>query len=146
MRGYDTRQVATSAKSKNDFEEEFDDTAERPNIEWPAEPVYENHPALVVAVLNAGVKTFSGKWKLPILWCLRQRPRRFTELSTLLPGITAKVLTYQLRDLARAGLISRVQSRAPRQTQYALTQSGKDSVPLLKMLYEWGTWQLRRSQ
>lgn len=128
MRGYDTRQVAAS---------------ERPNFEWSVEPVYENHPALVVAALNAGVKTFAGKWKLPILWYLRERPRRFTELSALLPGVSPKVLTYQLRDLASAGLISRVHSRAPRQTQYALTQSGEEAVPLLIVLYEWGSWQLR---
>ena len=109
------------------------------------ELAYENHPALVTASLSAGIDMFAGKWKLPILWYLEQRSRRFGELASLLPGVTPKVLTYQLRELAEAGLISRTESIAPRQTQYALTESGIAAVPLLQLLCEWGNWQLRRS-
>ena len=98
-----------------------------------------------MASLSAGVKTFAGKWKLPILWYLRQRPRRFGELGSLLPGVTPKVLAYQLRQLVKAGLINRVQSIAPRKVQYALTELGTDAAPLLTLLYEWGNRQLRRS-
>jgi DNA-binding HxlR family transcriptional regulator len=109
------------------------------------ELVYENHPALVTASLSAGVSMFAGKWKLPILWYLEQRSRRFGELTSLLPGVTPKVLAYQLRELAGAGLISRTESIAPRQTLYALTEEGTAAMPLLQLLCEWGNWQLRRS-
>jgi DNA-binding HxlR family transcriptional regulator len=102
------------------------------------------HPALVTRSLSAGMNMFAGKWKLSILWYLEQRPRRFSELASLLPGVTAKVLTYQLRDLEDAGLISRTESVGPRQTQYALTESGLAAMPLLQLVCEWGNWQLRR--
>jgi DNA-binding HxlR family transcriptional regulator len=102
------------------------------------------HPALVTRSLAAGMNMFAGKWKLSILWYLEQRPRRFSELASLLPGVTAKVLTYQLRDLMEAGLISRTESSGPRQTLYALTESGIAAMPLLQLVSEWGNWHLRR--
>ena len=102
-------------------------------------------PALVTRSLSAGMDMFAGKWKLSILWYLEQRPRRFSELAALLPGVTAKVLTYQLRDLMDAGLISRTESYGPRHTEYALTESGIAAMPLLQMVADWGNWQLRRS-
>ena len=108
------------------------------------ELVQDFHPALVTRSLSAGMSMFAGKWKLSILWYLEQRPRRFSELASLLPGVTAKVLTYQLRDLEDAGLISRTESVGPRQTQYALTESGLAAMPLLQLVCEWGNWQLRR--
>lgn len=96
------------------------------------------HSDVVPALLSAGIRTFSGKWKLSILWHLRLRSRRFGELATLLPGVTSKVLAYQLSELVDAGLISRKRTSAPRQTMYALTESGMDAMPLLQLLYEWG--------
>ncbi|SRR5712691_5105106 len=108
------------------------------------EPLVDRHPAIVTRSLSAGMNMFAGKWKLAILWYLEQRPRRFGELTALLPGVTPKVLAYQLRDLAEAGLISRTETVSPRQTEYALTDSGTAAMPLLQLLWEWGNWQLRR--
>ena len=111
-----------------------------------AKLIYENHPFLVIASLTAGIRMFAGKWKLAILWCLAQRPRRFCELTSLLPGVTPKVLAYQLQELAEAGLIWRPRSGVKRQGAYALTESGLDAIPLLHLLREWGNWQLQRSR
>jgi DNA-binding HxlR family transcriptional regulator len=105
---------------------------------------HDFHPALVTRSLSAGMNIFAGKWKLSILWYLEQRPWRFTELASLMPGVTAKVLTYQLRDLMEAGLISRTESVSPRQTLYALTEIGVAAMPLLRLVSEWGNWHLRR--
>jgi DNA-binding HxlR family transcriptional regulator len=108
------------------------------------EPFVDRHPTIVARSLSAGMNMFAGKWKLSILWYLEHRPRRFGELAALLPGVTPKVLTYQLRDLAEAGLIVRTETVSPRQTEYALTESGSAAMPLLQILWEWGNWQLRR--
>jgi DNA-binding HxlR family transcriptional regulator len=108
------------------------------------EPYAFDHPALLTRSLQAGMGIFSGKWKLPILWYLDQRPRRFGELASMLPEVTAKVLTYQLRDLEEAGLISRTETVSPRHTEYALTDSGVAAMPLLQLLWQWGNWYLRR--
>src|SRR5262249_7944567 len=113
-----------------------------PTLDSMIGPISETHHRLVIALLSAGMKTFSGKWKLSILWYLRQRSHRFGELASLLPGITAKVLAYQLRELVKAGLVSRQESHAPRQTRYALTEAGMDAMPLLQLLYEWGHWRV----
>ena len=109
------------------------------------EPVSENQPAVITALFAAGIRTFSGKWKLSILWCLRRRSLRFGEIASLLPGVTAKVLTYQLRALVDAGLVIKKEAIAPRRMRYALTESGKDAMPLLELLYEWGHWQMTRT-
>lgn len=103
---------------------------------------YDTPPALITRSLSAGMNMFSGKWKLPILWYLEQRPRRFGELSSLLPGVTAKVLTCQLRELEDAGLIMRCGTH-PRQPVYTLTAAGLEARPLLQLLWEWGNWHLR---
>ena len=111
----------------------------------PKEPhPFDSQPTLLTRSLQAGMGMFAGKWKLPILWYLEQRPRRFGELASLLPEVTAKVLTYQLRDLEESGLISRTETASPRHTEYALTESGIAAIPLLQLLWQWGNWYLRR--
>ena len=53
------------------------------------------------------LKVIGGKWKCVILWWLRRNAKRFGELRLLIPGITQKVLTQQLRELERDELIRR---------------------------------------
>lgn len=101
-------------------------------------------PSMVSESLRAGIGMFSGRWKLSILWYLDEAPRRFRELSALLPGATPKVLTYQLRQLEAAGLISRQATNCPRKTEYALTESGIAAMPMLQLFWEWGNWYMRR--
>ncbi len=109
------------------------------------EPIpLDSHPALVTRSLTAGMGMFAGKWKLSILWYLSERPRRFGEIATLLPEATAKVLTYQLRELEEAELIRRESCSSPRRTSYALSEYGAALKPLLQLLWDWGNWHLRR--
>ncbi len=53
------------------------------------------------------LEVIGGKWKCVILWHVRGRVRRFSELRRLIPGATQKMLTAQLRQLERDGLIDR---------------------------------------
>ena len=57
--------------------------------------------------VQATSNVLAGKWKVLIVWHLSFGSYRFAELRTLLPGVTEKVLTAQLRDLQRDGIISR---------------------------------------
>jgi DNA-binding HxlR family transcriptional regulator len=82
----------------------------------------------------------SGKWKTVILALLKERPMRYSELRTLLPKLSDKVLTDRLRDVVGAGLVVRRKSpTAAGADRYALSERGDSLRPLLSGLYAWGT-------
>jgi DNA-binding HxlR family transcriptional regulator len=86
-----------------------------------------------------------GKWKMPILWRLRQRVWRYNELRRELAGISHKMLTQQLRELEQHGLISRtVHPVIPPRVDYDLTDLGRTTVPVIEQLRSWGTLYRRR--
>lgn len=81
----------------------------------------------------------SGKWKLLILWYLLERTRRFNELRRLMEDVSQRVLTQQLRDLERDGLVHReIFREIPPKVEYSLTPLGRSLAPLLKWLTDWG--------
>lgn len=89
--------------------------------------------------LTAAAGAIGGKWKLIILWWLKDGPRHFGELRRLMPRITQKVLAQQLRELQGDGLIRRdVQDDALRHVQYSLTAHGETVRPLLEKIRGWG--------
>ncbi|HZC65917.1 MAG TPA: helix-turn-helix domain-containing protein, partial [Candidatus Dormibacteraeota bacterium] len=57
--------------------------------------------------VQATVAVMRGKWKVSILWNLAFGPKRFAELAKRLGKISEKVLTAQLRQLERDGVVSR---------------------------------------
>ncbi|HSK31549.1 MAG TPA: helix-turn-helix domain-containing protein, partial [Candidatus Limnocylindria bacterium] len=48
-----------------------------------------------------------GRWKIPLIFYLWAEKKRFSELSRALDGVTQKVLTQQLREMERDGLVKR---------------------------------------
>ena len=96
-----------------------------------------DRPPLCPLTVAAGA--IGGKWKLIILWWLKDGPRHFGELRRLMPRITHKVLSQQLRELQGDGLIHRdVQDDALRHVQYSLTPHGETVRPLLESIRGWG--------
>src|SRR5712691_7136059 len=57
--------------------------------------------------LTAALSAVGGKWKLIIVYWLAQEPRHFAGLRELMPGISQKVLTEQLRELEADDLVKR---------------------------------------
>jgi DNA-binding HxlR family transcriptional regulator len=85
------------------------------------------------------VDVLSGKWKTVILAYLHVRPMRYSELRTLLPTLSDKVLTDRLRDVVSAGLVVRRKSTtAARAELYALSERGESLGTVLSGLYAWG--------
>ncbi len=81
-----------------------------------------------------------GRWKVLILWYLKENLRRFGELKRLMPGITQKMLTHQLRELERDGLVHRkVYTQVPPKVEYSITAHGKSLAPILNQMGKWGT-------
>ncbi|GKT01383.1 helix-turn-helix transcriptional regulator [Acidovorax sp. SUPP3434] len=80
----------------------------------------------------------SGKWKLEIMWLLNQRIYRFGELRKAIPGITQHMLTAQLRELERDGLVSRtVFAQVPPRVEYEMTQKARGLGPTMEALMSW---------
>ena len=82
---------------------------------------------------------FGGKWRPLILLHLIPGKRHFAELLRLTPGISKKVLTEQLRELEREGIITRtVLGKVPAKVQYALSVYGSSTLPILDSMCKWG--------
>jgi len=80
-----------------------------------------------------------GKWKGMILFYLCTDTRRFNELMRLIPNITQRMLTKQLRDLESHGIVHReVYPQVPPKVEYSLTALGKTLKPVIRELGKWG--------
>jgi DNA-binding HxlR family transcriptional regulator len=80
-----------------------------------------------------------GKWKTVVLWYLRKERKRFSELRRLIPNITEKMLSLQLKDLERDGIVGRkIYPEVPPKVEYFLTDFGKSLIPMLEEIALWG--------
>lgn len=86
------------------------------------------------------LEIISGKWVSLILWTLgTEGTKRFGELKKLLPGVTQKMLTQQLRMLEKNDILIRtVYPEVPPIVEYSLTEIGEKLIPVLKNLDVWG--------
>lgn len=80
-----------------------------------------------------------GKWKTVVLWYLRNKTLRFGELKKLIPDITEKMLSIQLKALEDDGIVKReVFAEVPLRVEYSLSDFGKTLVPALEAIAKWG--------
>ena len=86
-----------------------------------------------VAHVSRVIGMIQGRWKLPILFRLYADPSiRTLQLKRDLPGISQKVLTQHLRDLAADGLVQRVDfGEKPLRVEYGLSDMGRQLLPVL---------------
>lgn len=91
--------------------------------------------------LDYAVDIIGGKWKPRILLMLdSDQPIRFGSLEKELPDTSRKVLTQQLRELERDCVVARtVYPEVPLRVEYSLTPRGRELMPLLHALREWGS-------
>ena len=87
----------------------------------------------------ATLQVIGGKWVPLILFHLKDEPRRFNALRRLIPGITQRMLTLQLRELEEAGIVERtVYAEVPPRVDYELTELGRSLQPVLIAMRNWG--------
>jgi DNA-binding HxlR family transcriptional regulator len=95
--------------------------------------------------LTAALAAIGGKWKLIIVYWLAESPKHFAALRRIMPGISQKVLTQQLRELANDGIVKRQPKGAiPAPVEYSLTDYGKSVLPLVEDVRLWGKEHLSR--
>lgn len=89
--------------------------------------------------VEATLAVVGGRWKGVILFHLLDGTKRFNELRRLLPAVTQRVLTLQLRELEADGVLDRkVYPEVPPRVEYTLTALGQTLGPLLRDMRAWG--------
>jgi DNA-binding HxlR family transcriptional regulator len=96
--------------------------------------------------VEAAISLFEGKWKAVVLFHLMNADKlRFGELRRILPGVSPRVLTNQLRELEADGLIKRVvYAEVPPRVEYSLSALGATLRPIILALKDWGDENLTR--
>ena len=90
-------------------------------------------------VLDLTMAYIGGKWKCIIMWYLKDDKKRFGELRKLIPDITERMLTLQLRDLEKDGLVDRkIFAEVPPKVEYKLTVLGRSIIPVVEEMAKWG--------
>lgn len=104
-----------------------------------ADPAYNDDDIDCYIHVATTIQAIGGRWKMLILWHLDKGPRRYNELRRLIPGVSQKMLTEQLRGLEQDGLIERkVYPEMPPRVEYTKTSHGKSLGPIFDVMYEWG--------
>ena len=81
----------------------------------------------------------SDKWKVLILRDLLDGTKRFSELRRSVGNVSQKVLTANLRQMERDGLVHReVYPEVPPRVEYSLTETGVSLKPVIKAMKDWG--------
>ncbi|HLZ56256.1 MAG TPA: helix-turn-helix domain-containing protein [Ktedonosporobacter sp.] len=89
--------------------------------------------------VEATLDVIGGKWKGVILYHLLEGPQRFSDLKRHLPAITQRMLTLQLRELERDGIVHReIYQQIPPKVEYSLTEFGETLRPILLDMLNWG--------
>ncbi len=89
--------------------------------------------------LDVTMNYIGGKWKSVVLWYLLQGTQRFSELKKSIPSITEKMLSLQLKELEKDGIVCRtVYPQVPPKVEYALTDFGRELTPIIEAMAKWG--------
>jgi DNA-binding HxlR family transcriptional regulator len=93
-----------------------------------------------ICVMTRIFHLIGGKWKPIILHLIKKDINRFGALSRMMPRISKKVLTEQLRELENDNLISRhvYTTAPPHVVVYHLTDQGRSLRVLIEGMIEWG--------
>jgi len=88
--------------------------------------------------IEEAMRLLSGRWRTLLVYYLMDGPKRFSELRRDNPTISQRMLTLDLRELERAGVVARtVTPSVPPRVDYALTDAGRALVPLVNALGDW---------
>jgi DNA-binding HxlR family transcriptional regulator len=95
--------------------------------------------------VDVTLSVIGGKWKLLIYAHLQEGVTRFGQLKRAIPRITQTMLTQQLRELERDGIVTRtIYAEIPPRVEYALTDFGRTLAPVIERMHEWGTTYVER--
>lgn len=98
----------------------------------------QRHESYYHCPVEAALDLIGGKWKAVLLFRIIEKTRRFNELRRIVPKLTARMLTLQLRELEADGLVTRtIYPQVPPKVEYSPTQLGRSFRPVLEALIRW---------
>jgi DNA-binding HxlR family transcriptional regulator len=104
----------------------------------------QRHIRYVDCPVEAALDVIGGKWKSILLFHIMASTKRFNELHRLVPRITQRMLTNQLRELERDGVIARkIYPQVPPKVEYSITPFGATLEPVLRALLTWAESEIR---
>ncbi len=87
-----------------------------------------------------------GTWKMPILWRLKDKVMRYSQLKKDIAHITDKMLTTQLRELEAEGFIKRkVYPVVPPKVEYSITAKGETVIPIIDTIRNYGLFLMKEA-
>ena len=91
--------------------------------------------------IYAAMSVIEGRWKAVVLYKLMSKGvLRFSQLMKEIDGVSPRMLTKQLKELEKDGMLSRkTYSEIPPRVEYSLTDKGESIVPVLVAIFQWGT-------
>lgn len=97
--------------------------------------------------VHATMDVFAGKWKMLILFNLRNEIKRFGQLKNLIPGITQTMLSKQLQDLVNDQIVHReIYAEIPPRVEYSLTEIGQSLIPVISIMEKWGVEYIKNAE
>lgn len=98
-----------------------------------------NKVELPACPVEITLSLMADKWKFLIIRDLLTGTKRFGKLQKSVGGVSQKVLTNNLRQMEKTGLISRkVYAEVPPKVEYSLTDLGRSLKPILDSMVNWG--------
>lgn len=98
-----------------------------------------NECAGMTCPVETALSIIGRKWKGVLIYHLISGKKRFNELKYLMTNITHRMLTLQLRELEKDGIIKRtVYAEVPPRVEYELTEFGLSIRPVIEAVYDWG--------
>lgn len=99
----------------------------------------DSYLAIGTCPVAATLEVIGGKWKVIILYLISYDIRRFGEIHRLIKGISKKILTEQLRELEKDGILHReVFAEVPLRVEYTMTEKGLTLRPIIFSMRDWG--------
>jgi DNA-binding HxlR family transcriptional regulator len=96
-------------------------------------------PVREQACVASAAAIVSSKWTPQLIYALYNGVQRFCELQKEAGGINPRTLSARLDELAQQGIVQKVTfAEMPPRVEYSLTQKGKDLIPILECMVEWG--------
>lgn len=109
------------------------------NTETHTAPLTAHECSARLSAIGDALYAIGGKWKLRIIVALTEGNRRFNELQRVVDGISAKVLSTELKELELNGFVKRnVFTGTPVVVEYVLTDYSQTLHGVLDALSQWG--------